>query len=691
MESPTVHSKSPLSPRAANCNTPKTIEKSEHSKFSAPSAFELHLDVENLPQEERGPDRSPNVERVQSPKKFVSPSRDRSLRIADPEPPRPVPLTEDALRENEGLTRAIDMMSGGDSIVDLYSGHDATSVAGTGAGYPGMDDTGFSTFSVVPNTEMALFAQMRQSPTKSASPAKRSREAQYDSPAPTPRATTGRTTPVTCRRPGYEDYSPSPTPRRPKSSRDADTTNLILDFTEQFNAFSTASASNQARPTPRKFNTQPDLASFAASKRGSPTKYPPSTPSRASNLANLLDFDLPPAPTPRSIPTITARELESLKSTFLSQISSLRATLNGREAEVNSLKEAVGDAERRVGEAQEEIRDQRGQKESLQAEKDEWQARNKEMQSVLRSVKEEILHEQHEHEKLQQRLEATEKKREDAEAKILEAESRVVGLEAAAAAATPSAIASSDGQSIPEGTVGGRNDTAQTAWKDMASELHGMYKAKHERKISALKANLDERWGQNLKELNAKIRRLRNENEELRIARDAAMSGIVPVTSHPHPDEGATKLEDAKRREEEVKEFEQQKAQLEELSQQIQTFRHENTTLQEQLESERKEMAELIKATEEMMQLSLQSSSQPTAANAGRGRGGDASTPKTMNTRKGSMSKSSSMGNCNQAGIGSVGESRIGRMAAAGGSGLGSTRSGIMHNIERMGKGRMVD
>ncbi|KAL8683296.1 MAG: hypothetical protein Q9186_000679 [Xanthomendoza sp. 1 TL-2023] len=686
MESPTVHSKSPLSPRAANRNTPKRIERAEYSKSSAPSAFGIHEDVENLPQEEQPPTRSENVERLRSPKKYLSPSKDRSPRKAELEPSRQVPLTEEALRENEGLTRAIDMMNGGDSIVDLYGGHDATSVAGTAAGYPGMDDTCFSTFSALPNTDMALFAQMGQSPTKSVSPAKSSREAQYGSAAPTPRAT-GRTTPMTSRRPGYEDYSPSPTPRRPKSSRDVDTTNLILDFTEQFNAFSTTSTANMARPTPRKFNTQPDLASFTASKHGSPTRYPPSTPSRASNLANLLDFDLPPVPTPRSIPTITGRELESLKSSFLSQISSLRATLNGREAEVNSLKEAVDDAERRVGEAQEEIRDQRGQKESLQAEKDDWQARNEEMQSVLKSVKDEILHEQHEHEKLQQRLEASEMKREDAEAKVLEAKINVAGLQAAAAAAAPSATASSDGQSIAGETINGRTATADTEFIKIAGELHGAYKAKHERKISALKTTYDERWRQ----MNAKIKGLRDENEELRAARDAALSGVVPVISRPHSEEEAVRPEDAKRREEEVKELEQQKARLEELSHEIQRFRHENTTLHEQLETERKEMAELVEATEAMMQLSLQPSPHSTAANVAGGRGEDASTPWAANTRKGSISKSSSVGNCKQAGIGSVGESRIGRMAAAGGSGLGSTRSGIMHNIERMGRGRVVD
>lgn len=83
------------------------------------------------------------------------------------------------------------------------------------------------------------------------------------------------------------------------------------------------------------------------------------------------DFEIPPAPTPRSIPTITPRELESLKSGFMSEISSLKATLSGKEAEVASLKKAVADAERRVGEALEEVRNEAARKEALEIEQAE--------------------------------------------------------------------------------------------------------------------------------------------------------------------------------------------------------------------------------------------------------------------------------------------------------------------------------
>ncbi|KAL8721452.1 MAG: hypothetical protein Q9225_001864 [Loekoesia sp. 1 TL-2023] len=672
-----ARSNSPLSPRVANCNTPTTIQKNIHRRVPDPTAFEIHQDVENLPNTDQIQIESDQIGNQRSPEKDQSARKHPSPTKINQESPRPVPLTEDTLRENEGLTRAIDMMCGGDSIVDLYSGNDAASVAGTATGYPGMDDTCFSTFSAVPNTDMTLFAQMRQSPSKGSSPAKRSREAHYGSAAPTPRPT-GRSTPTTSRRSGFDECSPSPTPRRLRSSRDGDTTNLILDFTEQFNAFSQTShtlSTNHDRPSPRKFNTQPDLASFAAVKRApSPKKGPPSTPSRAHNLANLLDFDLPPAPTPRSIPTITARELESLKSSFLSQISSLRATLNGKEAEVGSLKEAVTDAERRVGEAQEEIRDQRGQRESLQAEKDDWQTRDKEMQSVLRSVKEEIIHEQYEHEKLQQRLESSEKRREDAETKLLEAESKIAGLQAASAA-SPSV--SADGQSTPGGGNGG-NAAVEAAVEKVARELHGLYKSKHETKVAALKKSYEARWEKKIKDLESRIKDLNHENEELRIGRDATMSGVVPGVLHTDRRNEHTDQEEAKRKAEEARQLEEQKARLEDLSQEISTVRHDNATLQQQLEKERLEMAELVKATEEMMQLSLQANATV---------GGDEKPSSSVENLRGSISKAS-LG-LKQPGAG-LGESRIGRMGRSG-SGLGGTRSGIMSNIERMGRGRAME
>ena len=664
MEAITANHKSPLSPRTANNSTPATIDRKKSHKASDTPVFAIHQDIENIPNEAFDRQRTLNSPSKfpLSPAKSATPAKYALPRMAEEEEARSVPLTEDALRENEGLTRAIEMMNGGDSIVDLYQHNDTPSLAGTTAGFPGMDDTCFSTFSAVPNTDMTLFA----SPSKASSPAKRSREAQYNAEARTPRPI-GRSSPTSSRRHQHDECSPSPTPRRPKSNREGETTNLIMDFTEQFNAFSQTShisPSRYSRLSPRKFNTQPDLNSFDR-RTPSPAKGLPSTPYRSHHL---LDFDLPPAPTPRSIPTITARELESLKSSFLSQISNLRATLSGKEAEVESLKAAVTDAERRGGEAQEEIREQRGQRESLQAEKEEWEVRHKEMQSVLRGAKEDIIHEQHEQEQLQQRLAASEKKREESEGKLVEAESKIAGLQAAAAAAPP---APSGGEATP-GAGGNGNVAVEAAVEKVARELHGLYKSKHETKVAALKKSYEARWEKKVRDLERRIRDLNQENEDLRIGKDATMSGVVPGGLQPSLGQEVTE-DVAKRRENEVGQLDEQRARLEELSEEVRQVRSENESLQSQLATERTGMAELVKATEEMMQLSLASAP------------GD---EKPAENLRGSISKVSS--GLKQPGSTALGESRIGRMGRSG-SGLGPGalgRSGMMSNIERMGRVR---
>ena len=153
----------------------------------------------------------------------------------------------------------------------------------------------------------------------------------------------------------------------------------------------------------------------------------PSTP-RASknNILNLLDFELPPAPTPRSVPTITVREMESLKSKFSSEISSLRATLSGREAEVEALKRAVSDAERRVAEAMEASREERSKRECVEKEKEQWERRGRDFEEILRKVKEEVLVSEKEKTVLMARIEEADDRARDAEARATEAEARAI-------------------------------------------------------------------------------------------------------------------------------------------------------------------------------------------------------------------------------------------------------------------------
>lgn len=251
---------------------------------------------------------------------------------------------------------------------------------------------------------MTMFAKIGHSPTK------------Y---GPTPRRNQINT-PATARRP-MGDRSPSPTPRQPRygaSRDDGNTTNLILDFTDQISGFSgRLSPAKLARQSPYKSQPAPNM-------HGSMM-----TPA-SNRMSNLLDFDIPPAPTPRSMPSITPRELESLKSGFLSEISSLKASLSGREAEVQSLKTAVGDAEKRVGESLELVREERNLKEQLATEKEEWEKRSREMEAVLRNVKDEIVHGERERDDLEGRLEESERRRDAAEMMAQEAESKMAGMKA---------------------------------------------------------------------------------------------------------------------------------------------------------------------------------------------------------------------------------------------------------------------
>ena len=563
---------------------------------------------------------------------------------------------------------------------------DTTSVTGGALDFAGMDDTCFSAFSAVPNADMTRFANVGQSPTKnsSGSPLKHRCEEGF-TPRPKSRSTPSRYK-------GFqEDDSPSPTPRRHKFYHNDDSTNLLIDFTDQLSITHTSRRSPEkyGRLSPTKSQSHKDLSSIGSSRRTpSPAKYPlpPGTPSEARHLANLLDFDLPPAPTPRSVPSITARELESMKSNFLSQISSLTARLSGSEAEVKALSSAVTDAERRVGEALEEVRNERGSKESLQAEKDDLEKRQNEIQGVLKDVKEEIIRGDREKDALLQRVQEAEHRREEAEARAIESESKSDGLRDTSSSPT-----------VPSSGTGGKsNAEVEEAVTKVAKELHGLYKSKHEAKVVALKKSYSERWEKKVRDLQSKVDELSKENEDLKTSRDATMSGVLPGTTI-----SVTEMEERNAEREKLKE--QCEIQLQKLQgtekeivhvqQELASAKEENKTLRIQLSASRVEVDDLVSATEELMQLSqsvmvASAEHQPTS---------------NSQEIKGSLSRSISGSSGLKApcfgGSTYSGESRIGKVGTGysgsssrdiSGSGLG-TRSGIMSNIERMGRGRVID
>ena len=648
--------------------------------------------------EDRTPGEDQTFQKTPSPSKTRSPRKEVRDHFSHP-------LTEEALRENEGLSMHIDpaIRSTGSDRRRPTDDDAQSIVTGGGAGYAGMDDTCFSTFSAVPNVDMTRFANLTRSPGKQEqrSPTKRAYEGGISSrPA-------SRNTPSRSERRYDDDYS-SPTPRRQKPALDPgnDTTNLLVDFTDQFTAYpypSRKSPSRRDNQSPKKPTTQPDFSYKPDRSRTlSPSKYPLplGTPKESRHLANLLDFDLPPAPTPRSVPSISARELESMKSEFLSQISSLSASLRGKEAEVQSLKDAVTDAERRVGEAQEQIRDEKGAREALEGEKADWEKRQGEMQKVMKDVKEEIIRGDREKDSLLQRVQEAEHKREEAETRIVEAESELEGLRA-------SAVSTSTPQNRTDGSNPPNNEV-EVAVTKVAKELHGLYKSKHEAKVTALKKSYSDRWERKVRDLNTKVDELSKENDDLRLGRDATMTRVVPPTSNTDTTASISTLSIAGKNAE-------TEAQVKDLETKLSTMESELSTirttlegsesgkrmLQDQLEASRAETADLIAASEELMLLSQPSFS--SSVTGGRPPSVEPPIYQGENLRRQSFSRSTSGSGLKAPGFGTGsgsgggGESRIGRVgmgAGTGGierSGSGLGRSGILSNIERMGRGREKD
>ncbi|KAH6690567.1 hypothetical protein F5X68DRAFT_203263 [Plectosphaerella plurivora] len=515
---------------------------------------------------------------VESPRRD---SQDQSSNASSSESPqreaiggRKVSL-DDVLRDNQGLTRAIEIFEDEDSAMTDANAPEDSSYAsldddnmsnGTQIHhdvevpqeeYAGPDDTvmsTFSNFSSVPN--MTMLARLNNSPT--------GRLSMLD-------GNNSRTR-----------HDPSPARGRPMSYHpdSGNTTNLLMDFD---------TLRHPAR-SPNKQLISPPL-------RSDGSNGVPATPSR--NMPNLLDFDIPPLPTPRSVPTITPRELESLKSNFLSEISSLKASLSGKEAEVMALKTAVGDAEKRVGESMEQVREMSSEKEQVTSEKDLWEKRGREMESILRSIKEEIVHSQRDREELEYKLSESEARREAAESMAQDAESKLAGMRAGKASEEGAKNKSPGTNSAKE---------VEMAVERVARELHALYKGKHETKVQALKKSYENRWEKRVRDLENRIEDLGEENERLRLGRDATMTRLNPQDQAAEEERKAQAIRDAAQ----IKEM---GAEITKLEAMVRTVKDDNSELRMLLEHERVEKGELVQLAEEMMSMqSLAAAEQQTPA-----------------------------------------------------------------------------
>nr|XP_023900356.1 uncharacterized protein LOC112012206 [Quercus suber] len=563
--------------------------------------------------------------------------------------PRKTPLvarrnnvnTPNTLNRDHSFDRSSAFQVGLDSRSTMLPPQDDTATS--------VDDTCFTAFSEIP--DMTQFARLGQSPTKSLR---------------TPRAGAG-PTPRTSRKRASPSRSPSPTPRRLKTpGAGSDGTTFLIDFTEQIHGL------GGQRRSPAKSVTESNLLQYINNQR-SPDKGTSrqslATPSRPNPILNLLDFELPPAPTPRSIPTITVRELESLKSSYLSQISSLKATLSGREAEVESLKRAVGDAERRVGDAQEALREEKCRREHVEEEKAGWEKRGQEVENVLRNVKDEVLKSEAEKETMSQQISDLSARLEEADNRAQKADERFA--ETLAAHTAGDTTASED---QVQHLVSLQIDAKIEA---VSRELHAVYKEKHERKVATLKKSYEARSEKKCHDLTARLAALEKQHDELLAARDATFTGPHAVPAVPAADEqGSTAAWKT--------ELEEQRATIARMAQEMDVSRQQQAQLEHDLQAERIEKGDLVAAVDEMLALQSQSTAPPAALSVVEDFRKSISRPASqLSGLKPPASSSSSSG---------PGASKIGRGGVPAPSNAGSLgknavgKSRMLANIERMGR-----
>ncbi|QSZ32532.1 hypothetical protein DSL72_002110 [Monilinia vaccinii-corymbosi] len=530
-----------------------------------------------------------STEGTRSPRKMPTPMRFPVKPTATPSPlklPEPpviveqeMDLDDPQLRGNEGLAKAIEILEEDDDDNDEGQTIDETfAYIGTGSAGASdkeaqnlMDDTMVSTFSefaAVP--DMTTFSRLGHSPAKLSTMG-----------APTPRQSHRFSTPAMMRR--HVDLSDDFTPalrghRNVKSKDDANTTNL-LDFTAQMNGFSGRGPSpSRNRDSILRSSTAQDQHWYAQNASATPKSH---------RMSNLLDFDIPPAPTPRSLPSITPREIERLKSDFLSEISNLKATLSGKEAELQFMKTAVGDAEKRVGESLEQLREERNIQDQLAIEKEEWEKRGREMEAVLRNVREEMVQTEQEREELDGRLEESERRREMAEIMAQEAQRNLAAMRAGKTTPGPTSPLVEASKSPSECHCGGR--TVEVAVEKVSRELHALYKEKHETKVQALKKSYERRWDKKVKELEATVEELTKENEDLKSDRHNTATKVGP---------SAEDLEKQAARDARTRELE---AELEGLGMEVRSLKQDNEELRHVLDEERIEKTKLVQAVDEMI------------------------------------------------------------------------------------------
>ncbi|EXJ80863.1 hypothetical protein A1O3_07149 [Capronia epimyces CBS 606.96] len=615
---------------------------------------------------------------MSSPRKTFSPIKYRLQDDARVDSSPPGSPAEPTVRFNEGLTKAIDTMQKeaqtdtlDESVVHHTMDEDNNNEANPspdrildGPSHPrddfddmtltlSLDDKtvhdetvgDLSTISAIA-TDTTRFANIRNSPTKTPrepwSPSKQLRNSIITStPGTTQRPLRLLSTSTRSTSSNEDDEA---TPRRPRNSNDTQVD--LMNFTGQTNIVipppSSAPRTMRRSPSgrgafPIKVNPSPVHRSQASVDREratgrSPQKQfqavfedgnVPATPaekkqsmySGASGL-DLLDIDLGPMATPRSIPTITPRELETLRSELQSRISGLEATLSGKEAEVMALKRSITDAEVRVGKTSEELRTERASREELQHAKDELERRSREMEEVLREVKQNIFLEEREKEKLRRQSDEAERRAEEYEVRILELQASLDTLRLERVRSTPSPEKGST-PSTP-GVHADIDFAVKDATEKVARELHALYKSKHERKVADLKVSYEKRWIKQVEQLRADLKASQDEVLKLQTEKEATMSGVIPGQSEALSRMGG-QIEELRRWNEEITADKKMlEAEAAGLRSQVDSLAAESDFLRKEVEQERVEKGELVAQVDLFLTMSAQQEEQRAAAKSHR-------------------------------------------------------------------------
>ncbi|KAF8460926.1 hypothetical protein BDZ91DRAFT_765999 [Kalaharituber pfeilii] len=432
--------------------------------------------------------------------------------------------------------------------------------------------------------------------------------------------------------------SATPTASNRYNPGDKDQTTMLLldDFTAQFNAVNHRHSTTGHRPQQPRGSISGLFSPLSKSEtQATPWKSVSGTPDNTGGSKFLLDFDIPPPPTPRSIPSITPRELEQLKSDHLAQLAELRANLSGKEAEVATLRTGIREAELRcgalreeLGECEERMRAEmdgalKQMRESAQAQFDEAVARwEEERKSLLRESEEargrfedeveqvrvqfgeveRLLEEAGNREREKEReceglrtdVESLQRELEEARNGTQEARN---GAEEASASPPPCAKCAAR-ESEPAQPPPGAASKEEV--DRIAKELHVLYKQKHETKVAALKKSYEGKWEK-------RVRGLETEIDRLNAAVAEYESVPRPSTAH-----GST----AKEKEEAEEKLRAATEEMEKLHHEVLVLRDQNEALKGAVEKERREKGELVGAVEEMLALQMQTLSEAEAAAA---------------------------------------------------------------------------